>query len=99
MDGSGHLDAEELSRMMTDLLMPSSSQESVDSKACAASVVKHLDKDGNGMLEEDEFFSWVSNGMKMSLSDRKQLKSEGGSKSILVQFLEGIEKMIDAREN
>ena len=84
--------------MISDLVLPSSALENEDSKTCAESVVKHLDKDGNGMLEEDEFFLWVSNGMKMSLSDRKQLLSGGGSKSILVQFLEGIEKIIDSKK-
>lgn len=75
-------------------LIPAESLGDSDAKKCAEAVVKHLDKDGNGMLEEEEFFSWVGNGMKMSSSDRKQLMKSGGSKATLVRFLEAIEKLI-----
>ena len=96
VDGSGHIDAGELSRMIGDIVSPDSF-ENGDTTKCAEAVVKHLDNDGNGMLEEEEFFSWVGNGMKMSPSDRKQLLKGGGSKAMLVRFLEAIEKIISER--
>ena len=94
VDGSGHIDAEELSKMITDIA-PTGSVEGSNALQCAEAVVKHLDSDGNGMLEEEEFFSWVGNGMKMSQSDRKQLLKGGGSKATLVRFLEGIEGVLE----
>ena len=93
VDGSGHIDADELSRMIVDII-PAGTLEGGDALQCAKAVVKHLDKDGNGMLEEEEFFSWVGNGMKMSPSDRKQLVQGGGSKATLVRFLEAVERVI-----
>jgi hypothetical protein len=94
-DGSGHIDSNELSSMMC-AIVPSIDQK--EANDCSMAVVKHLDSSGNDLLEEEEFFDWLNNGMKMNESDRIQLKRGGASKKNLVIFLEGIERLLLEKE-
>jgi Ca2+-binding EF-hand superfamily protein len=94
-DGSGHIDTPELSSMMCDLVP---SMDSAAATECALAVVKHLDSSGNNLLEEEEFFNWLNNGMKMRESDRIQLKQGGPSKMNLVIFLEAVEQLLLKKE-
>jgi Ca2+-binding EF-hand superfamily protein len=92
-DGSGHIDTGELSIMMTDLV---NQLELTEAQDCAEAVVKHLDSSNNGLLEEEEFFAWLENGLRMSMEDRLELRKGGDSKSNLVKFLEGVERVLEA---
>ena len=94
-DGSGHIDCKELAAMMCDLVANMDMPAAIE---CSEAVVKHLDTSGNDLLEEEEFFAWLNNGMKMSESDRAQLRKGGASKYNLVVFLEGVEKVLIQEE-
>ena len=74
VDGSGHIDSSELAAMMCEIV---DGLEQVGAEECSNAVVKHLDSSGNGLLEEEEFFSWLDNGMKMSEVDRLSLRKGG----------------------
>lgn len=40
-------------------------------------TLKFLDKDGNGLIDESEFTSWLSNGALRSEADKQRIREKG----------------------
>lgn len=59
----------------------------------AAVIIAALDMDGDGMVEKDEFVSWISSGMKRSKESRAKFASKNRLNKQLETFLQAIEEL------
>jgi hypothetical protein len=93
-DGDGHIDEEELFAMMLEMHMiaeQSSAEDGsgvvVPDQSVAASVMRSLDVNRNGTLEEEEFENWMVKGIGQSTKALKHFKSLGAQYAQLHNFL------------
>jgi Ca2+-binding EF-hand superfamily protein len=59
----------------------------------ASVIIAALDMDGDGMVEKDEFVSWISSGLKRSKNDRAKFASKNRLNQQLETFLQAIEEV------
>ena len=70
LDEDGHVTESELQAMMTEVT--GEMQDHQSSIVAASKIMKIFDVDGNGMLEEDEFYAWVRKGTELSAPEENR---------------------------
>ena len=85
---SGHIDVDELAAGITELSIEGGGggapvSYSV-SREAARAIIRMLDQNKNGLLEEDEFAIWVKKGTRMSGKQRRKYARSGASKRAAV---------------
>ena len=81
--------------MMTELMMLHQTGVKLDhdlSMKTADKVLKMLDTNKNGKLEETEFMDWIVKGQKMSSKAREKFAAKNAINAHMVQFLGAVEK-------
>ena len=96
LDEDGHITESELQAMMTEVTGEMLDHQS--SIVAASKIMKIFDVDGNGMLEEDEFYAWVRKGTELSAPDRKAFAESSDAKKRMVQLLNKIEQMAKEKD-
>ena len=96
LDEDGHITESELQAMMTEVTGEMLDHQS--SIVAASKIMKIFDVDGNGMLEEDEFYAWVRKGTELSAADRKAFAESSDAKKRMVQLLNKIEQMAKEKD-
>ena len=92
-DGSGALDGNEVLELMveiqsvTDDPLVNSVQFSFEDSRM---VLKALDADGNGTVEDEEFISWLSKGLAMDADQFERYMRSGEQQHQLATFLLGV---------
>ena len=95
VDSDRHVDVDELGAMMTELMMVHQTGVKLDhdlSMKTADKVLKMLDSNKNGKLEETEFMDWIVKGQKMSSKAREKFAAKNAINAHMVQFLDAVEK-------
>ena len=92
-DGSGALDGNEVLELMVEIqsvtddpLVNSVKFSFEDSRM----VLKALDADGNGTVEDEEFISWLSKGLAMDADQFERYMRSGEQQHQLATFLLGV---------
>ena len=92
-DGSGALDGNEVLELMVEIqsvtddpLVNSVKFSHEDSRM----VLKALDADGNGTVEDEEFISWLSKGLAMDADQFERYMRSGEQQHQLATFLLGV---------
>ena len=62
-----------------------------------ARVMKAFDTDNNGLIEENEFVDWVTNGLRLSKEERAEFASHTPLSAKLSDLLSAVNKYIAFR--
>ena len=93
LDGNFRLDAVELKKLLNDIMKRGSVQlerGAIFSTREVKIVLKSLDVDQNGTVEEDEFVQWVQKGMSADVEERERMAVKTSLTKKLDQFLTAI---------
>ena len=90
-DGNKHIDVDELEMLLTDICERGhATLTSPFSKEDVSNVLKTLDSDGNGTVEEEEFVQWVLAGMAITVEQRQKFANKAPLAKKCNQFLTAI---------
>ena len=95
LDGSGHIEMDELKKMLQDLPSRVDMKNEIEfSNDDAARILEAFDEDGNGEVEEAEWVQWIRDGLNRSEEDRQSFAEMSPLAGKLTAFLNAVEKLI-----
>ncbi len=96
IDEDGHITEAELQALITE--MTGELGDHNTSVAASKKIMAIFDLDGNGLLEEDEFYAWVRKGGELTKEQREEFRGKSPEKARLVRLLEKIESLAETQD-
>eukprot|EP00949_MAST-11_sp_MAST-11-sp1_P001107 g1107.t1 len=92
-NGNGNIDTKELKLMVTELsgIIPTVNLDAKEAQQIASAVMKALDNDRSGVVDEKEFSDWLQDQIHNAEARKSQLIAGGPQGKALFKFLMAVE--------
>lgn len=91
INGTGHIGVEELGTLIFEISVINPALELPSSVSDIDTLMKVLDGDNNGSIEQNEFVDWICKGLEMNAAQRVRFSRGSDFRVRLNNFLTGIE--------